>query len=380
MQDNQSLSQAKELLRNKQFFQAYHLLAKASSQTPKNADLWNLMGYSLAQLGLYLAASRRFQKALQLAPDQADIIENLKQSTFQAQKFRKQVSIPRRSACVSAIIITYNKWSMTEQCLKHLVEKTPELQEIIIVDNNSSDETPEKLTAWQAQDPERNKIILNQNNLGYAAACNQGLAMAKSEYLMIMNNDILVTYGWLARMLNDMEREKAWVAGPAASNGYGQQTIQEIPRDFIWKNDLLEEYAQQRALKHQDKGHKTHRLVGFCILFHRKVCDKIGGLDTRFGIGTFEDDDFCYRALMAGFQPWWSQGSFVHHLGGVSFQNANLDMKHIMQHNWQVFIDKWQLPEKNQDLFIEQEMPITRYSIPELMNRPWSSDYYIPLA
>lgn len=379
MHNEPFFSEAKQMMQNKQFFEAYHQLAQLSSLHPQNSELWSLMGYSLAQLGLYLSASKRFKRALQIFPDSAEAQKNLQHSLSHAQNFSKQVSIPRHPACVSAIIVTYNKWSMTEQCLKYLVEKTPELQEIIVVDNHSSDETPEKLKAWQAKDPDRYKIILNQKNLGYAAACNQGLAMAQSEYLMIMNNDILVTYGWLARMLNDMEREKVYFTGPSASNGYGQQTIQEIPRDFIWKNDLLEEYAQQRALKYKHQGLKTHRLVGFCILFHRKVCDIIGGLDTRFGIGTFEDDDFCYRAIMAGFQPWWSQSSFVHHLGGVSFQNAQLDVKQIMQHNWQVFIDKWHLSESPQDLFMEPETTLTRHPISELMKMSWLPEYYIPL-
>ena len=374
------LSKAQQLLQAKKYFQAYNLLAKHSQKHPHDAKVWNLMGLSLAELGLNIAASNRFKRALKLDAQLVVAHKNLEQSLILAQKFQQSVQISRRSPCVSIITVTYNKWAITEQYLKSLIEKTPEINEIIVVDNHSKDETPDKLKIWQAQDPERFKIILNQENLGYAGACNQGLALARSDYLVIMNNDILVTHGWLARMLDDMEREAVWITGPAASNGYGIQTITEIPRAFIWQADLLEEYAQQRALKYKGQGQSIHRLVGFCILMHRKVIEKIGALDSRFKIGTFEDDDFCYRAHIAGFTLWWCQSSFVHHLGRVSFQTAgDNSAQEALIKNLYLFKEKWGLLDIYPGDMPDLAHPITENPLPELMNLTWQPEYYIPL-
>ena len=63
----------------------------------------------------------------------------------------------------------------------------------------------------------------------------------------------------------------------------------------------------------------VNRLVGFCLLIKREVIDAIGLLDERFGIGCFEDDDYCLRAIAAGYRAVIAGDAFVHHYGGRTF-------------------------------------------------------------
>ena len=69
----------------------------------------------------------------------------------------------------------------------------------------------------------------------------------------------------------------------------------------------------------------VNRLVGFCLLIGREVIDAIGLLDEQFGIGWFDDDDYCLRAIAAGFRAVIAGDAFVHHYGGRTFLGAGVD-------------------------------------------------------
>ena len=89
---------------------------------------------------------------------------------------------------------------------------------------------------------------------------------------------------------------------------------------------------------------ETDRLVGFCLLTRRDVVDRIGLLDEQFGIGNFEDDDFCRRALQAGFRALIAVDAFVHHFGGRTFVGSGVDFAQLMDDNRRKFDAKWTVP------------------------------------
>jgi len=74
------------------------------------------------------------------------------------------------------------------------------------------------------------------------------------------------------------------------------------------------------------------------------VIERIGGLDERFGRGNFEDDDFCLRALLTGFQTRLAGDCFVHHFGSQSFLAAGIDYRQSLHDNWEIFKRKWGMP------------------------------------
>ena len=83
------------------------------------------------------------------------------------------------------------------------------------------------------------------------------------------------------------------------------------------------------------------RLVGFCLLVKREVIDKIGPLDERFGIGCFEDDDWCLRAKQAGYRLLIAADAFVHHYGSRTFVGSGTDLGSVLDRNEQLFRQKW---------------------------------------
>jgi hypothetical protein len=106
-----------------------------------------------------------------------------------------------RSPLVSIVVVTYNNLNLTQLCLASIEAETTHIRyEIIIVDNASSDGTQDYLQQFAAGKAHVS-LILNDDNTGFSKANNQGLAQAKGDYLVVLNNDTVVTRGWASSLI-----------------------------------------------------------------------------------------------------------------------------------------------------------------------------------
>jgi len=103
----------------------------------------------------------------------------------------------------------------------------------------------------------------------------------------------------------------------------------------------LDAFAWEWGKANDRKVIDTHRLIGFCLLMRRELIDAIGLLDERFGVGCFEDDDYCLRAIQAGWRAAIAQDAFVHHFGGRTFAGSGFDLPAILRQNERLFREKW---------------------------------------
>jgi len=247
---------------------------------------------------------------------------------------------------VSMVILTCNQLEYTRKCLDSIFEHTQTPFELIIVDNGSTDGTVEFLESeisGTGQDA-RIKIIKNKENKGFAGGNNQGMAAARGDYVLLLNNDVVVTPGWLERMLTCAERgPEIGIVGPRSNYVSGPQRVAEIEYDTNTLKGLAE-FSNQFADHHAGQTQQVLRVVGFCMLIKRAVVDKIGAMDDRYGLGNFEDDDFSLRAAIAGFQSWIARDCFIHHFGHRTFIGEKVDLNKSLHKNWGVFKEKWGLP------------------------------------
>ena len=245
----------------------------------------------------------------------------------------------RARPLVSIVIPVRGERELTSSCLESIRRNTPQPWEVIVVDNGSEDDTP----AWAAgQDDIR--YVRNETNRGFAAACNQGMAAAQGDFVVLLNNDTVVPRGWIDALLAPMVRSaNVGLTGPRSNWVSGVQLCAEAR----YGDDMaaMERFAADWELRHRATGFPVGRLVGFCLAIRREVIDKIGGLDERFGIGNFEDDDYCIRAMIADYYCWLANDAFVHHWGHRTFAARGEDFNAIMERNWRVFAAKWELPE-----------------------------------
>lgn len=246
----------------------------------------------------------------------------------------------------SIIILTFNQLEYTKKCVKSLQKHTPEHHEIIFIDNASTDGTVKWLKA-QLKENKNYKLIENKENLGFAKGCNQGINASRSEFILLLNNDVVVSQSWLAGLhecLNSVL--DAGIVGPMTNNISG---LQQIIDDEYRTVDYLDKYAAKFREQHRHRRIPLRRIVGFCMLFKKSLTEKIGLLDESFGTGNFEDDDFCLRAALEGYKNYIAGDVFIHHFGSRSFIGNKIDYSAAMSGNRKIIDKKWTLSAQSKE-------------------------------
>ncbi|MEN6520918.1 MAG: glycosyltransferase [Armatimonadota bacterium] len=258
-----------------------------------------------------------------------------------------------REKTVSIVILAYNQLYYTKKCLESIEQYTNVPYELIVVDNCSTDGTADYLDSltdrWEKSEIENGfckavKVIKNSENLGYAAGNNCGIAASTGDYVLLLNNDVVVTPGWLERLVRPMEYHSGvGITGPMSNFVSGSQLVKHACYN---KSTLegLNEFAAELAKEYNGEILSHVRVVGFSMLISRSVIEEVGGLDTRYGLGNFEDDDYCIRAVIAGFSVLIVKDCFVHHFGSQTFAGENIDRDRLIMKNWELFKEKWGLP------------------------------------
>ena len=245
---------------------------------------------------------------------------------------------PNGKEPASIIVLCCNGLDKTRLCLESVMRNTREPYELVVVDNASTDGTWEYLEAVRERRPST-VLIRNDVNRGFPAGCNQALKQATGQYIVFLNNDTIVTPGWLegliALSLHDWPR--VGLVGPVSN---GAMDAQRARADYSDLADL-EGFATRRREAFAGKLQAVDRLTGFCLLIRRAVLDQIGPLDERYGLGFFEDDDLCVRAREAGFRLVVARDVYIHHFGNATFQQLGIDVRERLLANFEVFKAKW---------------------------------------
>ena len=158
---------------------------------------------------------------------------------------------------VSLVIPVYNQLMHTMQCVESIQRLPDQAAELIIIDNASTDGTSEYLKGRDL------RVITNPMNLGCAKAWNQGVRASQGDIIGILNNDIVVTTGWLPALLSFMERTGCGIVSPAMREG---------PLDYE-----LDRYAAEYTTACRTATRRGLR--GPCMLIRRAVFDSIGLFD-----------------------------------------------------------------------------------------------------
>ncbi|MDH1301114.1 glycosyltransferase [Achromobacter sp. GD03932] len=239
----------------------------------------------------------------------------------------------------SIVVLTYNNLNeTTAPCLESIIANTDLTRnELIVVDNASADGTREYLLEFQRKYPFIH-LRLNETNKGYAGGNNDGMKMARGEVVVLLNNDTLVPPGWLPRLTRLFtENKQIGLIGPVTNSAGNEQRLE---LDGVNEN-TYEEITSAYIQRHQGVWFATERLGFYCVAVHRRVIEKIGYLDEGFGLGMFEDDDYCVRARRAGFVLAVIEDCFVYHKGSVSFGKlATQKYKALFERNKALYTKK----------------------------------------
>lgn len=237
---------------------------------------------------------------------------------------------------VSIVIPAHNQLECCRQCIASIRAHTDYPHRLILVDNGSTDGVAEFFDSV----PDA-VVVHSERNLGFPAGVNLGLAHAAG-HVLLLNSDTLVPERWLNRLVAALDSApRIGLVGPMSNCVSGPQLVPGLHLDTL---DQINAFADARACEYRGRIADAERIVGFCMLVRDTAFAAVGPLDETFGIGNFEDDDYCLRVRKAGYRVCIAEDCFVFHYGSRTFSAMGFDNESfntLIAQNEAVFHRKW---------------------------------------
>jgi GT2 family glycosyltransferase len=251
---------------------------------------------------------------------------------------REPISVAEVTAPdVSIVIPAYGQHRFTHGCIRGIVRHTtPANYEIVVVD----DASPEPVATALAH-VSGIRVIRNEANLGFLGSCNRGAALARGRVLVLLNNDTLVTDGWLPALVGTLREPDVGLVG--ARLVFPDGSLQEAG-GIVWRDGSASNYG-----RNDDAGKPEYNYVrdadycsGACLAVRRDDFLALGGFDAHFAPAYYEDTDLAMRMRAAGkrvvYQP---AATVVHFEGATSGRDEGAGVKRHQADNRRRFHDRW---------------------------------------
>ncbi len=278
-----------------------------------------------------------------LEEDDSDLvnrrIEFARDNTWEKRYAEISANIEGLFGKATIVVVSYQQPEYLKLCIESVLNKTAYPNFEVVVIDNASDKSVRKYLNKMAEIDPRIKLIMNKKNVGFPRANNIAIeSSGDSEYVVFLNNDTVVTRGWLGKLVRHLRRPGVELVGPV-TNWAGNEARISVGYKEI---DEMDEWAETYTAERDGVYFDIRVLAMYCIAMRRTLLDKIGLLDERFGIGMFEDDDFSMRVRDAGGRVICAEDVFIHHWGRASFgeleQNA---YNRVFEENRKRFEEKW---------------------------------------
>jgi len=236
-------------------------------------------------------------------------------------------SIPKHTQSVDVIICIHNALEDVHRCLEAVVAYSAQPYKIILVDDGSDRQTKEFLDEWSTN-RKGVRLIRNEQAQGYTLAANIGMRASEADFLVLLNSDTIVSYGWLDRLCMVMDKDpQIGVVGPL-SNTASWQSIPELSENGDWATNplpqgLTVEKMAELVAKYSGCIHPEVPLLnGFCLMIRKKALEEIGVFDEEnFSQGYGEEDDFNIRAEEKGWKKVIADDVYVFHAQSKSYSS-----------------------------------------------------------
>lgn len=276
---------------------------------------------------------------------------------------------------ISIIIVTWNSQDFIRNCLDSIFLLGDRVSwEIIVVDNDSSDETAKIVREFY---PAVN-LIENKRNLGYAKANNQGIEGAQGRYVLLLNPDTQLTENSLSSMYEFMERNpREGALGPKLLNPdkSTQPSCREFPRfsNLIWEfTGLSRVFPTSRIFGRWrmgyfafDRPREVDQPMGSCLMLRKGTLDEVGLFDEEFAM-FFNDVDLCYRIKNAGWKIYFHPDAQVIHHKGASTRKVKRKMIWLSHLAFYKFFKKHRKGPVNRLLLLLFSIPLFLSALPRM--------------
>lgn len=254
----------------------------------------------------------------------------------------------------SVIVPVHGNAALTRRCLELLLADLPADCEVVVVDDASTDETPELLRSLG----DRIRVLRLEENVGFARACNEGAAAAAGEQLVFLNNDTEPQPGWLEALRGYAEREPAaTVVG--AKLVYPTRTVQHAGVVFGQDGYPHNLYAGlPEAHPAVNRSRRLQAVTAACMLVRRDAFEAVGGFDEGYE-NSLEDVDLCLRIGAEGGEVHYCHEAVVVHLESVSRGRRNRFRRSV-----ELYRGRWRDSVRRDDLSVYAEDGLVEVEYP----------------
>jgi len=226
------------------------------------------------------------------------------------------------------ILVTWNHLEYTRPCVESVLRHTGVPYRLLIVDNGSAADTLAFLDGMERTQPDRVVSVRNPENLGWVKAVNEGLRRSQAPYVCLLNNDVVVTPGWLERMIEVAQADPRIGLVNPTYNGRGEP-LEAFRRRVNPMSQPGRDYLE------------VNECNGACLLIRRALLEAIGGLDEAYGSGGLDDADYSRRAQVAGFRCARASRARVFHWENVSCNSVPHYWTETRRRNEALFVQRW---------------------------------------
>ena len=229
------------------------------------------------------------------------------------------------------VVLSYESPELLKSCVESVLEHTIVPSRLIIVDNASKDpKVAEYLNALRGKGKVTIEKVFSGENEGFAAGTNKGLKLVDAPFVCLLNNDCVVTEGWLEEMIAIAGSDSTIGLVNPQSNTFGSRPDTDASIDD--HADLISHRKSQFV--------ELGSAIGFACLIKKEVLEKVGLLDESYRGVCYEDTDFAARARKAGFISVMAEGAYVFHAEQASRKDLE-GKEEIYRKNKEIFEGRW---------------------------------------
>ncbi len=278
---------------------------------------------------------------------------------------------------LTIVIPVFNAYEELCLCLKSVFKYTSIKVKLVIINDCSTDRRIPELLVWAGSHPHVT-VMSNEENIGYTRTINRGINFAEDDDIVLLNSDTVVGPHWLQNLSSAVYHQPDIATATAISDNSGAFSVPDVGRanDFpLWltKEEMVRAISQNSKIIYPE----TPTGSGFCIYIRREVFQEIGIFDEiNFPRGYGEENDFCMRAVRAGWRNIVDDRTLVYHVRSASFRDEKTNLYDTGRG---VVDERYPDYRGRVSVFVHSpQMNVMRYGVRKLIEGKWSTPVYQP--
>ncbi|MCV0410562.1 glycosyltransferase family 2 protein [Nitrosopumilus sp.] len=247
-------------------------------------------------------------------------------------------NINTKKGLISIIILNYNGEKFLENCLESIFRETKQDYEVIVVDNDSPDKSGEKFS----EKYQNCNFILNKKNVGVSEGLNIGIRNANGEFIVLLNNDLIVAPKWLDYLLEAYQKKGSGLYQPKFLKMKDRNIIDSAGNLINIFGFGFSREKGKRDLLQYNEIEEIGFAAGTCLFCSKEIFDKVGLFDEKL-FAYNEDLDLGWRARLQNYRSFYVPKSIVYHHGSAQWKWSGEKFYLLERNRWVVLLSNYKI-------------------------------------